>query len=320
MAKFAAFRLLAILASYLPNSWLTALGYLAGAVAFIFARRARSAVLANLRVVRPQASESERRRLAVRTFVHGAWGYLELLGLPRKVTLEQLLGSYRVQGWEHFDRAVTEGKGVVLVTAHLGQPHIAGQLIVARGVPGTVIVEQLEPPQLHALVARIRGHFGLHMVALGAHALRDAVTALRRQELVVILCDRDVAGTGEVIPFFGHPTRVTTAPAALARRTGAMVLPTIAYRAGLFHGYAIVDEPFFVDRTSDPPEDVLAATQRIMDGIERSIRVHPEQWAVFSEVWPGHDQEDRQKESSLSSVTIPREGTAHSSIEAAGDT
>ena len=320
MAKLAAFRLVEIFASQLPNSWLTVLGYLAGAAAFVAARGARRAVLANLQVALPETSERARRRIALRTFIHGAWGYLELLGMRHKVTPEQLLASYPVLHWERFEQATAEGKGIVLVSAHVGQPLIAGQLIVAHGLTATVIVERLEPPALHSLIAGIRAHFGLRMLTLGASAIREALAALRRGECIGVLCDRDIAGTGAILPFFGVPTRVTTAPAALARRTGAMLVPTAAYRTSLFRGYALIDEPFFVEQTPDPSKDVLAATQRVINSIERFIRACPDQWTVFAEIWPDQSRVQIGTGPPRYSVTIPREGMVHSSIEAAGDT
>jgi lauroyl/myristoyl acyltransferase len=319
LGKVAAFRLLVFLSSRLPIGWLKVGGFLAGMLAFLFAHGARRAVLANLRVVLPDASENRRRRIALRTFVHGAWSYIELLGVARRMSLEDLDAAYPAPGWVHFERAKAEGKGIIIATAHLGQPSNASQLFLLRGIPASAIVERLEPPALHELIAGMRGHYGMRMLPLGPTALRGAVAALRRGELVGIVSDRDVAGTGEIFQFFGRPTRVTTAPAAIARRTGAMILPSIAYRTQLFQGYGVIEEPFFVEHTKNPSDDVRKATERIIAHLEVAIRRHPEQWSVFSEIWPADVDLQRQEEQVEDSVTIPPMGTTTSSVEAAGD-
>src|SRR4030095_11386461 len=104
------------------------------------------------------------------------------------------------------------------------------------GPPSTRVVEQLQPPALHQLVADLRGGFGVRVITVGRESLRQMIAALRRNELVGIASDRDVAGTGRWRPFFGVTTRVSTAGATLALRTNATVLPAFAYRTGLLTG------------------------------------------------------------------------------------
>jgi KDO2-lipid IV(A) lauroyltransferase len=148
------------------------------------------------------------------------------------------------------------------------------------------VVEEIRPPRLFDLFMRVRSAQGLRLIPSNRPAVRVIVAALRRNEIVGLLCDRDVQGTGRALAFFGRPTLLTTAPAALALRTGAVVLPSVAYRQALYRGAGYVGEPIEMPRTGDTEADVQEGSQRIVRCLESLIRAHPEQWTVFTDVWP----------------------------------
>jgi lauroyl/myristoyl acyltransferase len=286
MFAFLPYRIASLVLGKLPVPWLHPLGILVGGLAYLFARKPRAVVMRNLRVVCPEASEGRLRRLAFWVFVHGAWGNMETLALPAHADPSAMLESFTVDGWERFHRVRPTDRGLIMITSHVGSPATAGQIVAAQGVPCTVVVEQLNPPELHDLVAKARSAFGLRMLPIGPDAAKELLSALRRNEIVGILCDRDVAGTGELLPFFDRPALVTTAVATLARRANVPVLPCVAYRTGPFRGHAYVLEPFEIPRTSNARQDIREGTLRIVGVMEELIRKHPEQWAIFADVWP----------------------------------
>lgn len=282
----------------LPRRFLVPAANLVGALVYVTNAGARTAVHRNLAVVLPEADQRTRRRLAVRTFVNGALGYLDLFALAH-ATAEDLIHDYPIEGWEHLDAAFAQGNGVIMVTCHAGTPSAAGQIIALHGAKPTLVVEQLQPPAVHELVARLRGAFGVHIITIGREGLREMISALRRNELVGIVSDRDVAGSGRELPFFGVPTRVTTAAASLALRTNAIVVPAFAARAGLLAGRGRIEPPVAMPRSGDTAADVREGTLRILARIEAFIREHPDQWAVFDDMWPANDGK-------VGSSTIPR--------------
>ncbi len=274
--------------SHLPLGLLTFLGQLIGALMFVANRPAREAVMRNLAIVVPDVDPATRRRLALRTFIHGVWGYIEQLCLGG-ATAQQIKERYHLDGWEHLDAALAEGRGVVMVTSHAGISAVGGQLVALSGVPTTVVVEPLQPHRLHKLVARLRAAFGVRIISVGHESVRAMIAALRGNQLVGIVCDRDVAGSGRELPFFGVTTHVTTAAATLALRTNAVVLPAFVTRSGLFAGQGRIETRVEMPRTGTLSHDVQEGTLRILTRIEAFIREHPEQWAVFSDVWPAEE-------------------------------
>ncbi|MEA2639767.1 MAG: phosphatidylinositol dimannoside acyltransferase, partial [Chloroflexota bacterium] len=255
MTAYRCFLLATRIVPHVPTHILEVVGWLAGVAAFILARGPRQAVFRNLAVVCPELSRRQRGRLAVETFIHGAWGYIELFATPSR-PLAELRHSFDLHDAERINTALAEGHGMIMATAHLGSAPYAMQLIETVGsVPVAVLVEPLQPPEMFDLVARLRAAHGMRMIRAEPTSVREVLAALRRGEIVGIASDRDVAGTGELLPFFGRPTRMTTAAAAFALRTSAVIVPGFAFRTGLFKGHAYVEMPIPIVRTGDAARD-----------------------------------------------------------------
>ncbi len=284
MAQRLLFTVMAPVAARLPEWLLAGLAMFAGVLGYLLAPGPRAAVDRNLRVVAPELSERARRRLVLATFVHGSLGYVELFKLAA-VSPEQLQRTFASSGWEHIDASLARGQGVILVSAHVGCPSAAGQLFRIRGIPASVVVEELQPPELYQRVAALRGRFGARLIPANRSAVRAIISALRANEIVGIMADRDVTGSGEMMPFFGRPARLSPAAATLALRTGAAVVPAVTYRTAPFRGVVRIYPPIELTRNGNAPADVREASARILHVVERLIAAAPQQWMVFTDVW-----------------------------------
>jgi len=255
---------------------------LAGSVWYASAPVARAAVRDNLRhILRREPSWRE----VIAVFHHGAFNYWDTLLTPH-LTLAQFRELMVVQGAEHITAARAGGRGVVCATAHLGSVAFVGQVVPALGHPMVSLVEPLDSPELLEFFTRHRAGLGARMLPVGKSALRELFLALRRNEVVGLVTDRDVTGTGPTIEFFGTPTQFPDGVAALAVRTGAPILIAIASRRpdGRFDARFEPLPP--VTLTGDPKADVLLLTQAIARRLEYHIGIHPEQWTVFQKRWP----------------------------------
>ena len=113
----------------------------------------------------------------------------------------------------------------------------------------TVVVEPLEPPEVFEWFAGLRASLGMTVVPLGPAAGNAVLRALRNNEVVCLLSDRDLGGGGLEVAFFGEVTRLPAGPATLALRTGAPVLPTAVYFTGADGHLGVVRPPLVVERT-----------------------------------------------------------------------
>jgi KDO2-lipid IV(A) lauroyltransferase len=170
-----------------------------------------------------------------------------------------------------------------------------------------VVVERLDPPELFEWFADLRAKLGMQVIELGPEAGRSVAAALRRNDIVCLLCDRDIQRTGVEIEFFGERTTLPAGPVTLGYRTGAPVMPTAVYftdRANDHHG--VVRPPLLLERSGDGLRaDVARGTQLLADELEHLIRRAPSQWHLFQPNWPSDPGYERTRKSAASPQTQP---------------
>jgi KDO2-lipid IV(A) lauroyltransferase len=253
-----------------------------GATWYLSRPGVRAAVRDNLRHV---LGRTPTRREVALVFHHGALNYWDTFALPH-FTRQQLIDLVDIQGLEHLERARAAGRGVVCAAAHLGSVALVAQVLPALGYPVTGVIEQFEPAEVFDFFAQQRQALGTRLLPAGSGAVRELLLALRRNELVGLVTDRDVMGTGPIIPFFDAPTRFPDGVGWLSLRTGAPVLTTIvARKAGSRFDAWIEPLPEF-ERSGDTRTDALRVTQAVAGRLQYYVANHPEQWTVFQRRWP----------------------------------
>ncbi|MEA3020129.1 MAG: phosphatidylinositol dimannoside acyltransferase [Actinomycetota bacterium] len=228
-------------------------------------------------------------RAAVRrAFDSYARYWVESFRLP-KMTPRDLDDAMTHEGFEHVLDALDEGKGAILVIPHLGCWDYAGAWVATQGIPITVIVEPLEPPELFEWFAEFRRSLGMTVVPLGPDVASASMRALRNNELLCLLSDRDISGGGVEVSFFGETTTLSGGAATLAMRTGAPIIPVGAYYRGDLH-HGVVRPRIPVERTGRLRDDVTRVTQLVAHELEALIRKAPEQWHLMQPNWPSDAQ------------------------------
>jgi KDO2-lipid IV(A) lauroyltransferase len=195
-----------------------------------------------------------------------------------------------VVGFEHIEAGIDAGEGVVLALPHVGGWDFAGAWLSAQGIPLTVVVEPVEPPELFEWFAGVRRALGMNVVQLGPEAGKAVLQALRRNEVVCLLCDRDLLGDGIEVTFFGERTTLPAGPATLALRTGAPLLPTAVYFEPGGGHHAVVMPAVPAQREGRLRDDVTRVTQDLASRFEELIRAAPEQWHLLQPNWPSDRQ------------------------------
>jgi phosphatidylinositol dimannoside acyltransferase len=258
----------------------------ASLVWWFLATPARHGVRANLRIILGR----EPRPLEIaEVFYHGALNYWDTFQIAH-VTPRTITKHVTMVGWHYLDEAFERGRGVILAGAHLSSAGLAGQAIVCRGFPVTAVVEPVQPPEVLDFFNSVRGARGAGIVVAGRKAIRPIVAALRRGEIVAMVADRDVLGTGRPVLFLGHTTTFPEGPASLAVRTGAAIVPAYAYRDSKGRLYAEIDRPIEFTPSGAVSQDVMALTAALADRLGDYIKANPLQWTVFQSRWPRNDQ------------------------------
>jgi len=223
-------------------------------------------------------------RLVREAFHHDARYYLEVLRVP---SLTPTIIDERVTN--ETPEAVEEafsGGPVIFAAAHFGPIELPA-LYLARRTGRTFVapMETVDDPPLQAWFERTRGSLGVRIVGLRA-ARRELQAALRTDGYVGIVADRDIAGGGIDVPFFGHPAPFPIGPALLALETGARIyavgvrrVGTGRYAGGLRH------VPVAAEGTRR--ERIAATLAGLAGAFEAIIGEAPEQWSgAFFPIWP----------------------------------
>jgi KDO2-lipid IV(A) lauroyltransferase len=242
----------------------------------------RSAVRRNLRLVFGERGYVEEQWDVLKTFAAYASCLAESLGSERA---DAERARYRIRGQRHFENALALGRGLVIVTAHVGPWDVASRVLPEVASGRDVMVVMLAEPDAHArrLHDRLRERSGTRVVHVGEHAL-DALPLLRHLKqdgIVAMQLDRRLRGGRSIdVSLFGRSFEVPEGPFRLAALAGAPVVPLFARRQGYFD-YEVTIVPH-VELPPRPKGPQLAeAAQKAASEMERYIRAWPTQWFNF---------------------------------------
>jgi phosphatidylinositol dimannoside acyltransferase len=246
----------------------------------------RAMVERHQRRVDPGLGGAELQRRVREVFRSYGRYYGESFRLPT-IGAEELDRGLSREGFEHVEESLARGVGPMLLLPHLGSwEWCAYWLTRVRKVPVTAVVERVEPPALFDWFVEFRERIGMEIVPLGPDAGRSIVRAIKEPHVIALLCDRDIAGGGTEVTFFGERTTLPSGPAVLALRTGAPLIPTGVYDQGGGRHHAVLRPPISAERRGSFRDDVARITQAMADELEGLIRRAPEQWHLLQPNWP----------------------------------
>ncbi len=282
---YAAYRAAAVVAQTLPDGVGRAIARGAARAKAVFVPQERARVVRNQRRVRGTLEGLAKWRAVFATYDSYGRYWHELFRLPRDAR-RSLEPRFESEGFEYIADAIAAGTGVILALPHLGGWEFAGAWLAARGYQPTVVVERLDSPELFEWFAGVRETLGMHVVALGPDAGPTIARALRANQVVCLLADRDLKGDGVEVEFFGERTTLPAGPATLALRTGAPLVPVAAYFRPRGGHYAKIGPPVAVERSGRLRDDVVRITQELARRFEGLVRDAPEQWHLMQPNWP----------------------------------
>jgi KDO2-lipid IV(A) lauroyltransferase len=247
-------------------------------------RRHRVLVRENLARAFPGKPPDEIEALSIAVFEHFGGLAADLLHAVHE-PLDSFLSRVTVEGIEHPRAALASGRGLFLLTAHLGSWEYSALATAGAGISTTVIARPLDNPILDSLVRQFRERNG-NAVVYKTDAAREMFRVLKRGGSIGILTDQHArTADAVVVPFFGRPASTTSIVARLADRTEALIVPVSCLRTGPAR-YRLAFEPA-IDVRCLPPEErqPIQLTARLNLEVERLVRRAPEQWLWLHNRW-----------------------------------
>ncbi len=192
------------------------------------------------------------------------------------------------QGKEHLINARDQGRGVIVITGHLGNWELGGILLALRGLPMTVVTLDEPSTALTDWRDNYRRRMGIKTIAVGPgreFAFVEMMQTLRRGECLAMLVDRPYAGAGTPVSLFGRETQFSSAPALLWQHTGAPVVPAFVVTGASGRYISFAEPPVQMHAEGGARVSLAANTQAVASVFESIIRRHPEQWFNYVPIW-----------------------------------
>ena len=279
--------------SLAPRAFALRAGQAVGAFACAVLPHLRRHAEVNLRLAFPDLDERERRRIRRGVFRNLGRLLGEVSQFPR-LNRENISSVVVYEGLENYLDAVAEGRGVILLTGHIGAWELSVYAHSIYGHPMSFLARRVDNPMVELLAESYRARYGNRSIDKKG-SVREVLKTLKTGGVVGILADLNASREeGVFCDFFGVEACTTAGVATLALRTGAVVLP----------GYLIWDEKARLHRlhfeplvktidTGNQKEDVIANTARYTKVLESIIRRHPDQWLWIHRRWKTRPEGER---------------------------
>lgn len=275
------------------NAALYAAKFLGGA-AFALVARQRDRALAHLRMAFPDKPEDEIHRIAKEVFENMAMTSAELLQFG-KLTPEKILEFVDTgDALKTYDRLLGEGKGLISMTAHLGNWELLAGIFGLKGYKGAVLARRIYYEPYNRWIVGLRAAVKVPTLYRDDSS-REILKRLAAGEIVGLLPDQDIDSLkGIFVPFFGRPAYTPVAPVRIALSTGAPMLPNFLVREGVTR-YKLVIGEVIRPESGDRDEAVRKMTENWMSQFEKVIRQYPEQWAWMHNRWKTTPKKETQR-------------------------
>ncbi|HJV88809.1 MAG TPA: lysophospholipid acyltransferase family protein [Holophagaceae bacterium] len=250
---------------------------------YLEAVKGNMAQVTGLRIDHPEVE-----RLAVRMIRQHAYAWLDFVWFGQRPPEAALANLASLEGQDHLDGAVAEGKGAILLTAHAGNFELGGLLLRTRDLPVYAVYKPDRFEAVESLRARLRATAGVVGIPVteGGFSTLPLVKVLREGQVVGMQGDRDFSLNGLPIPFCGREAYFPRGPWELAAMTGAPILPTFFFLDAEHRFHARFGAPIRITGVRGERMQAIEAGMRAYAAdLERLVRQDPSQWYCFYPFW-----------------------------------
>lgn len=283
MLNYYLYRFGQLIALILPLKFVYCFAVFLADLHYFLAFRDRRFVRANLRVIFPDKPIKELRKISRIVFRNFA-KYLVDFFRFEKLDLQYIHKNIKLENLCYFDDALAKGKGVIVLTAHLGNWELGGVVIAQLKYPFWVVALPHKDKKVNGFFDAQRNRKGVKVIAMGK-AVRSCISEIRKNHMVALAGDRDFTEKGIVIDFFGKPTHFPEGPGALSLMTGAPIVPGFMFRNPDDSFTLRIEKPVEFTPSGDKAKDLAGLITVYKKILEDYIRKYPEQWYVFRKFW-----------------------------------
>jgi len=262
-----------------PYSLVLFVGKQLGKLYFLLATRQRERALRQIQE-RLGLSPSAAEKMIRRFFTKLGQTFFEVLYLPR-LNKNNIADYVTIENRHYLEQAGADGKGVIVLTAHLGNWEWLGAALALYGFPVASIVKS-QPKEIHTrLINEFRRQAGIQLFTRGTTELIGAARALKHGKVLGFFLDQDGGKDGLFIDFLGLKAATYTGAAVFAHKFQLPVIPAFIVRCETGGHKILLGEPFYFE----PSHTIDSFTARLSETIEQKIYEYPDEWLWFQKRW-----------------------------------
>ena len=272
------------LLGFFPRTWTAGMADFLGGMLFCVDRKHRDIAMDNLTYAFGHEKQPEEiKKIARQVFINLVKVVFEI-GWSLHLNEKYFTEHFKIDGYHHIKNAYEKGKGVLALTAHLGNWELLTIIAAMIQFPLNIVVRPLDFIPLDHFIFNLRTRFGGKIIPK-QRSIRTIIRSLDRGEMVALLMDQNVDWyEGVFVNFMGHRACTNKGLALLALKTGAPVVPVFMIRekSGL---RAEFGPEVVTVKTGDRQKDIEINTQEYNRVIENFVRRYPEQWFWIHQRW-----------------------------------
>lgn len=270
------------------------LGNILGSLAYLALVKHRRTALDSLSTAFPEMSLKEKKKITHFYFIFMAQSTFELLCYVKN---PHYLKNIRIEGKEHLEAALGKKKGVLLLTAHLGNFPLMLFKLAREGFPVNIVARPMRDKDTDTYIGNLRTKGGVTTILSYPRktCISEILRALRNNELVVIQMDQNFGTGGVWVKFFDKLAATAVGPVTLALRTKAAIVPVYMVRENKGkHCLKIFSQEETIEK-KDRDESILLNVIKLTRIIEGWVRKFPSQWAWIHRRWKSRPTEEVKK-------------------------
>ena len=274
-----------------PLGWSYFLGKVLGSIVYFVLPRHRKVALDSLSVAFSQIPLKEKKRMTRDFFVFMAQSGLEMFFFLKS---PQALDGVRIEGKEYLQQAFKKGKGIIILTAHLGNFPLMSLKLAKEGFPVHFVTRPMRDAKAGEYLHELRSNAGVKTIYSYPRkaCVSGIVNALRNKEMVIIQMDQNFGTGGVWVKFFNKLAATPVGPVVFALRTGASVVPAYIYReAKGKHCIKVLPEEELV-LTEHKDKSILVNAIKFTRIIENWVKHVPSQWGWIHRRWKSRPSQE----------------------------
>ncbi|MBU4450243.1 MAG: lysophospholipid acyltransferase family protein [Actinobacteria bacterium] len=201
-----------------------------------------------------------------------------------RVSKEKLKQRIEITGVENLDKALENGKGVVIFTAHIGNFEWGACRVAAEGYSmwAAGLSRPYEPTNKFFESRRLAK--GVRILYVNKSIL-NIFRILKNNEIIAIPTDWDSQGTAHIHDFFGKKAYIPSGPVEVAMKSGAPLIPAFIYRKNKYNHFMELEKPLKLETKGGKKELIDINTAKMIKVLQKYIKEHLDQWEMFHDIW-----------------------------------